>query len=148
MSGSYDKTIKIWDANTHKCIAILKGHSGYVYSVSFNTDSSKIVSGSYDKTINIWNVLSKKCLKTFYSNSSRIKVSWIHKYNLIQVELELCYLIICEANYKILKRTDKGNRLALSSMPQYLFKRVEIINKYCIGILEIHDEEIIKNRRK
>ena len=44
-SGSSDKTIKIWNVETGKCVLILEGHTDYVTSVSFNHDGTKIVSG-------------------------------------------------------------------------------------------------------
>ena len=54
MSGSRDKTIKIWDATTLQEVGTLEGHTNYVYSVAVFPDGSKIVSGSGDKTIKIW----------------------------------------------------------------------------------------------
>ena len=33
VSGSEDKTLKIWDASTYECIKTLQGHNGYIYSV-------------------------------------------------------------------------------------------------------------------
>ncbi|MEE0961644.1 MAG: hypothetical protein U0L54_03740, partial [Bacteroidales bacterium] len=35
ISGSHDKTIKIWNANTGQCLQTLKGHSDIVYSVAY-----------------------------------------------------------------------------------------------------------------
>ena len=54
ISGSFDKTIKIWDANTGECLETLEGHSGSVKSVSYSPDGKNIISGSDDKTIKIW----------------------------------------------------------------------------------------------
>ena len=56
MSGSKDKTIKIWDKITGKVIKNLEGHTYDVWSVSFSPDhdGNYIVSGSYDKTVKIW----------------------------------------------------------------------------------------------
>ncbi|MEE0961888.1 MAG: hypothetical protein U0L54_05005, partial [Bacteroidales bacterium] len=54
ISGSNDKTIKIWDANTGECLKTLEGHSQPVYSVSYSPDGTKIISGSFDNTIKIW----------------------------------------------------------------------------------------------
>ena len=56
ISGSMDKTIKIWDANTGQCLKTLNGHSHYVNSVAYSPDGTKIISGSSDKTIKIWGV--------------------------------------------------------------------------------------------
>ena len=54
VSGSSDKTIKIWDIKTAECLNTLKGHSNYVSSVTISPDGKYIVSGSYDGTIKIW----------------------------------------------------------------------------------------------
>ncbi|MEH2438341.1 MAG: serine/threonine protein kinase, partial [Nostoc sp.] len=57
-SGSYDKTIKLWNVGTAREIYTLKGHSSYVNSVAFSPDDKILASGSYDKTINIWQLAS------------------------------------------------------------------------------------------
>ena len=54
ISGSDDKTIKIWDANTGECLKTLEGHSSNVQSVAYSPDGTKIISGSQDTTIKIW----------------------------------------------------------------------------------------------
>ena len=55
VSGSYDKTIRVWDASTGiEMLPPLRGHDDYVRSVAFSPDGSKIVSGSFDKTIRVW----------------------------------------------------------------------------------------------
>ena len=43
-----DKTIKEWDLRTGICLVTLEGHSGDVYSVAYNHDSTKVISGSGD----------------------------------------------------------------------------------------------------
>ena len=54
ISGSGDKTIKIWEANTGECLKTLKGHSETIFSVAYSSDGTKIISCSYDETIKIW----------------------------------------------------------------------------------------------
>jgi WD40 repeat protein len=51
ISGSNDRTIRIWDLESERCLKILKGHTNSVSSV-FVYDN-KIISGSVDKTIRI-----------------------------------------------------------------------------------------------
>ncbi|KIJ55996.1 hypothetical protein M422DRAFT_78458, partial [Sphaerobolus stellatus SS14] len=61
VSGSDNKTIQIWDAETGENVGEpLEGHTGGVVSVAFSPDGKHIVSGSYDKTIRIWNAETGK----------------------------------------------------------------------------------------
>ena len=55
VSGSADKTIKIWNIIEGAVIRSLQQHSNMVISVGFSEDGTRIVSGSYDKTVKIWN---------------------------------------------------------------------------------------------
>ena len=43
---------------------LLSGHAGWVRSVGFSADGSKVVSGSYDKTVKIWNADSGEVIQT------------------------------------------------------------------------------------
>ena len=54
-SGSADKTIRIWNAQTAAPVRILSGHEEQVLSVSYSPDGTRIASGSDDNTIRIWN---------------------------------------------------------------------------------------------
>ncbi|KAJ7883605.1 WD40 repeat-like protein, partial [Mycena leptocephala] len=54
-SGSSDKTVRIWDAETGAALgAPLTGHTNAVHSVAFSPDGTHITSGSSDKTVCIW----------------------------------------------------------------------------------------------
>ena len=54
VSGSSDKTIRLWNANTGQLITTLTGHADDVNSVSFSPDGSTVVSGSHDGTTLLW----------------------------------------------------------------------------------------------
>src|SRR5258706_13039020 len=55
VTGSYDKTIRIWDAESGATVGEpLTGHNGTVYSVAYSPDGQHIISGSSDRTIRIW----------------------------------------------------------------------------------------------
>ncbi|KAF8594428.1 WD40 repeat-like protein [Ceratobasidium sp. AG-I] len=55
VSGSRDKTIRIWDGHTGQMVGKpLEGHTHWVTSVAYSRDGTRIVSGSEDKSIPIW----------------------------------------------------------------------------------------------
>jgi len=55
VSGSGDRTLKVWDLRIGKCINTLQGHTGEVYAVqNYDSEGSQVVSGSGDCTIRLW----------------------------------------------------------------------------------------------
>jgi len=59
VSGSEDKTIRVWEARTGDAIAAsFKGHTNWVNSVAFSPDGTSIVSGSSDHTIRVWDAVT------------------------------------------------------------------------------------------
>jgi hypothetical protein len=54
VTGSYDKTAKIWDASTGAEKRNLAGHSDGVFSAAFSPDGAYVVTGSGDSTAKIW----------------------------------------------------------------------------------------------
>ena len=53
VSGSADKTIKIWGIDNATLIRSLSGHTGSVRSVCISNDGMAIISGSDDKTVKV-----------------------------------------------------------------------------------------------
>ncbi|KAM3077982.1 hypothetical protein ACMFMF_004395 [Clarireedia jacksonii] len=79
-SGSYDQTIKLWDATTGDLQKTLIGHSSAVDAIAFSLDSKQIISKSkHDKTINLWNATTGDIQKTLtchldpVNNLNRVK---------------------------------------------------------------------------
>ena len=50
-SGSIDKTVKIWNANTGRVSRTLTEHDGAVTSVAWSPDGTQLASGSLDDTV-------------------------------------------------------------------------------------------------
>ncbi|PWI65022.1 hypothetical protein PCL_07434 [Purpureocillium lilacinum] len=64
LSGSHDKTIRVWRTATGECIQTLEGHDGWVFSVALSHDSTLVASGSEDKTIRVWRMATGECIQT------------------------------------------------------------------------------------
>ena len=54
-SASNDKTVKIWDLETHENIATIQQHTDTVWGVDWNSDGTKLVSSGADNTLIIYN---------------------------------------------------------------------------------------------
>jgi uncharacterized protein YukE len=71
-SGSYDETVKIWDATSGRCLETLEGHGNSVWSVTFSPDGQRLASGSYDETVKIWDATSGRCLETLEGHGNSV----------------------------------------------------------------------------
>ncbi|HLO48441.1 MAG TPA: serine/threonine protein kinase [Kamptonema sp.] len=68
-SGSWDRTIKLWNLETGELTTTLTGHSDRVNSVVISPDGQLLVSGSSDETIRLWNLRSGELLSTLPGHS-------------------------------------------------------------------------------
>ena len=60
MSGSTDKTIKVWD-DTGTCVMTLQEHTDYVEALI--VWEGLLVSGSWDQSVKLWNAKGE-CVRT------------------------------------------------------------------------------------
>jgi len=61
ISGSHDKTIKLWDMQTGGVVKTFQGHTEIVISVSISADCTTIASGSHGDIIRLWNIQTGEC---------------------------------------------------------------------------------------
>jgi hypothetical protein len=72
LSGSGDKTLKLWDLATGQLLRTFEGHHDLVWSVAFSPDGGRLLSGSRDKTLKLWDAATGQLMRTFEGRSSLV----------------------------------------------------------------------------
>ena len=75
ISGSRDKTIKIWDIYSSSCICSLIGHDNWIRTLFVSPNGNYIISASDDKSIRIWELKTGRCTKKILDAHERFVVS-------------------------------------------------------------------------
>jgi WD40 repeat protein len=63
LSGSQDKTLRLWDLATGERLRTLDGHTARVGAVTVLADGSRALSGSLDKTLRLWDLATGETLR-------------------------------------------------------------------------------------
>ena len=63
ITGTYDRSVQVWGANSGEQLRELQGHTNSVTSVSFSPDGNQIVSGSGDRSVRVWDADSGEQLR-------------------------------------------------------------------------------------
>ncbi|MEQ9549824.1 MAG: WD40 repeat domain-containing protein [Coleofasciculus sp. G3-WIS-01] len=71
ISGSDDRTLKIWDFQTGKELKIFTGHTAAIRSVAATSDGRLIISGSKDTTLKVWNLKTEEEVFTLKGHSDK-----------------------------------------------------------------------------
>jgi serine/threonine protein kinase len=72
ISGSADKTIKIWHLASGKEIRTIKDHLSFVNYLAIAPDGQTLVSASADKTIKLWNLVNGKEIRTLKGHAGYV----------------------------------------------------------------------------
>ncbi|MGB8298271.1 MAG: WD40 repeat domain-containing protein, partial [Polyangia bacterium] len=78
VTGSADKTLRVWDLDTGACLRTLKGHTWSVNSVALHADGRRAVTGSDDDTVRVWDLDTGACLRTLQGHTGWVKSVVLH----------------------------------------------------------------------
>jgi WD40 repeat protein len=70
ISGSDDKTLKVWDWQTGVEVRTLTGHTKSVNAIALSADGKYLVSSSYDNTLKVWDWQTGEVIATFTGESA------------------------------------------------------------------------------
>lgn len=70
ISGSSDKTIKVWSLETAKELFTLIGHTDWVNDVAVTPNGKCVISASSDHTLKVWDLKTRKIIASFTGESS------------------------------------------------------------------------------
>ena len=156
MSGSGDKTLRLWEVASGRCVRILEGGTAWIKSVALTPDSRYAVSGSVDKTIRLWELASGKCVRILEGHKSSV--------NSIAITPDGQYVVSCSYDRTVRMwelpsgscvRTIEGRRwsgpssLAITSDGRYAVSLKDrdvlvwdLVNDRCMHVLEGHAHSV------
>jgi WD40 repeat protein len=70
VSGSVDRTLKIWDATSGQVLKTLSGDTEPISSVAYLPNGKRIVSGSFDRSVVIWDADTGEAIRTLRSEQT------------------------------------------------------------------------------
>ncbi|KAG1754210.1 WD40 repeat-like protein [Suillus lakei] len=70
ITGSYDRTVRVWNIETGLEVRCLRGHTRAVRALQF--DEAKLITGSMDRTIRVWNWRNGECIRTLEGHTEGV----------------------------------------------------------------------------
>lgn len=84
LSGGTDGTVQLWNVpgditppQTFESATVLEGHAGWVLSVAWSPDGTRLASGGYDYTVRVWDMTTGAALAVLDGHTSAVEsVAW------------------------------------------------------------------------
>lgn len=72
VTASFDKSLKIWNAEKRETVRTLNGHTGIILTLAISNDGKRIASGALDNTIKLWDFATDKPTHNLTGHSSQV----------------------------------------------------------------------------
>jgi WD40 repeat protein len=77
LSGSYDRTARVWDPRSGEALGILGSHDDAITCVAWSHDGTLVVTGGWDGVARIWDVRSRSVSRTLRGHGDWVSsVRW------------------------------------------------------------------------
>lgn len=125
VSGSYDRTVRVWDIVKGTCIHVLQGHEAKgesdvtlhqltsVYSIVYDKFRNRCASGSMDNTVKIWDLATGECLNTLTGHTSLVGLLGLSPNRIVSAAADAS-LRVWDANTYELKHTLSSHAAAIT----------------------------------
>ena len=117
VSGSADKTLRLWDAETGALVSVMEGHLDEVSSVCFSPDGKKIASASKDKTVRVWDTRTGSALSTLTRHSDAVCFVRFSPdgWRIVSASVDTMICVWDVMSFSVIKRL-KGHTLKVTSL--------------------------------
>jgi len=72
-SASADKTIRVWNTETRRCVHVLEEHTRPVLSLVVSQRHGKLFSGSYDCSIRVWDLTTFRRVRSLHGHTDAVR---------------------------------------------------------------------------
>lgn len=83
VSGSYDKTGRVWDILSGTCLHVLRGHGQRVYSVEYDPKEHRAATGSMDGSVRLWSTKTGECLHSLWGHDALVGLLGLTPHSLV-----------------------------------------------------------------
>ena len=151
ISGSHDKTLKIWNLQTGQCQSTMRGHNAWVSSLDCTNEV--IVSSAWDETIKIWSQETKTLIDTLNLQNDTVyclklrnneTVLGLKSKNIQIWDLNRNLMTMnCTGHFKAVNAVKIEGNLVVSASADSLVKVWDIRNGECVGNLPGHSANVM-----
>jgi WD40 repeat protein len=117
VSGSTDRTLRLWDLESGQTTRTLEGHANNVSAVAVTPDGLRAVSASADRTLRLWNLENGQTLRTLVGHTNWVTAVSItpHGHRAISVSNDAT-LRLCDLETGQTVHTLKGHTGSVSAV--------------------------------
>lgn len=72
LTGSWDKSLRLWDLATGACLRELGGPQGAIHAVGLSGDGTRAVSGGADGSVALWDLATGACLRSLAAHAEGV----------------------------------------------------------------------------